>query len=114
MPGPLTSSTHPARGSTCARSQPLPRSPEAATEALLARIARAGSSAYAVDLTSPDVARLGFRVVKTIAPELCALDASHRARFLGGARIRRAAFVLGLTSRPLLVEELNPDPHPFP
>ena len=94
--------------------QPLPRSPEAATEVLLARIARAGSSAYAVELTSPDVARLGFRVVKTIAPELCALDASHRARFLGGARIRRAAFVLGLTSRPFLVEELNPDPHPFP
>lgn len=84
------------------------------TLALLDRIERAGSSAYAVDVTSPDIRRLGLHVVKTLAPELCALDVSHRARFLGGRRVLRAAFELGLLPRPLHVEELNRDPHPFP
>ena len=83
-------------------------------EALLDRIERAGSSAYAVDVTSPDVRRLGLHVVKTLAPELCALDVSHRARFLGGRRVLHAAAELGLLPRPLRADELNPDPHPFP
>ncbi|MGZ4352592.1 MAG: YcaO-like family protein [Gaiellaceae bacterium] len=83
-------------------------------EALLDRIGRAGSSAYAVDVTSPDVRRLGLHVVKTLAPELCSLDVSHRARFLGGRRILCAAAELGLLPRALRVDELNPDPHPFP
>ncbi|HET8606104.1 MAG TPA: YcaO-like family protein [Gaiellaceae bacterium] len=83
-------------------------------EALLDRIERAGSSAYAVDVTAPDVRRLGIHVVKTLAPELCALDVSHRARFLGGQRILDAACELGLLARPLRVDELNSDPHPFP
>ena len=94
--------------------RPLPRGVAGATRQLLDRIERAGSSAYAVDVTAPDVAGLGLHVVKTIAPELCPLDAPHRARFLGGSRLRRAAFDLGLVPRPLAVEELNPEPHPFP
>ncbi|HSP73131.1 MAG TPA: YcaO-like family protein [Gaiellaceae bacterium] len=91
---------------------PLPRDGEIV--ALRDRIERAGSSAYAVDVTAPDVRRLGLHVVKTVAPELCALDVSHRARFLGGRRILCAAAELGLLPRPLRLEELNPDPHPFP
>jgi ribosomal protein S12 methylthiotransferase accessory factor len=83
-------------------------------EALIDRIERAGSSAYAVDVTSPDVRRLGLHVVKTLAPELCALDVSHRARFLGGRRVLHAAAELGLLPRALRADELNPDPHPFP
>lgn len=83
-------------------------------EALLDRVERAGSSAYAVDVTSPDVRRLGLHVVKTLAPELCSLDVSHRARFLGGTRILSAAAELGLAPRALRLDELNPDPHPFP
>jgi len=65
-------------------------------------------------VTWPDVERLGLRVIKTLAPELCPLDASHRARFLGGDRLRRAAHELGLLPRPLRPDELNSDPHPFP
>jgi ribosomal protein S12 methylthiotransferase accessory factor len=78
------------------------------------RVAAAGSSAYAVELTAPDVAELGVHVVKTLAPELCMLDVPHGARFRGNPRLRTAAYALGLAARPLDLAELNPDPHPFP
>jgi ribosomal protein S12 methylthiotransferase accessory factor len=81
---------------------------------LCERIAAAGSSAYAVELTAPDVAELGVHVVKTVVPELCMLDVAHGARFRGNPRLLGAAYALGLAARPLDLDELNPDPHPFP
>lgn len=69
--------------------------------AVAARIGACGSTAYAVDVTAPDVASLGVSVVKALAPEFCSLDVGHRTRFLGGSRLPRSA-------------EVNPDPHPFP
>jgi ribosomal protein S12 methylthiotransferase accessory factor len=53
-------------------------------------------------------------VARVIAPELCPLDADHRARFLGGRRLYETAFELGLSRRPLDAAGLNPYPHPFP
>lgn len=88
--------------------------PLAQIEAIIARLARHGLSAYAVDVTSPDVRDLGLSVARVIAPELCALDVSHRARFLGGRRLTTAAHEAGLVSAPLAVADLNPLPHPFP
>lgn len=88
--------------------------PRAQIQALTARLAVHGTSAYAVDVTSPDVRELGLSVARVIAPELCALDVSHRARFLGGPRLRTAAHEAGLTDGPLGLAELNPWPHPFP
>jgi ribosomal protein S12 methylthiotransferase accessory factor len=82
--------------------------------ALCARVAAAASSAYAVDVTSPDVRDLGLTVVKVLAPELCMLDVVHGARFLGGRRLYEAAFDLSLRAEPLTPEFVNPDPHPFP
>jgi ribosomal protein S12 methylthiotransferase accessory factor len=82
--------------------------------ALCSRVAAAGSSVYAVDVTSPDVAALGLVVTKVVAPELCALDVLHGARFLGGRRLYEAPVELGLRVLPLGEGELNPDPHPFP
>jgi ribosomal protein S12 methylthiotransferase accessory factor len=82
--------------------------------ALCARVVAAGSSVYAVDVTSPDVASLGLLVTKVVAPELCALDVLQSARFLGGRRLYEAAAELGLRNAPLTESELNPDPHPFP
>jgi hypothetical protein len=49
-----------------------------------------------------------------VTPELCMLDVVHAARFLGGTRLYVAALALGLRSRPLDEDEVNPDPHPFP
>lgn len=81
---------------------------------LVARIARAGSAAVAVDVTSPDVASAGLSVIKTVAPGLCPLDVSHRTRFLGSPRLLDMSKRAGLTDKALRFEDLNADPHPFP
>ena len=83
-------------------------------EALCRRLERRGASAYAVDVTSPDVRSTGLRVVRVLAPELCSLDVLGFARHLGGRRMYHAAHEAGLVARPLRDEELNPHPHPFP
>jgi ribosomal protein S12 methylthiotransferase accessory factor len=83
-------------------------------QALCARVAAAGSSAFVVDVTSPDVAELGLVVTKVLAPELCALDVLHPARFLGGRRLYEAPRELGLRETELAESDVNPYPHPFP
>ncbi len=83
-------------------------------EAIARRLAAHGVSAYAVDVTSPDVRAGGLRVARAVAPELCPLDVVEGARFLAGRRMLNAAFEAGLVPRPLRLDELNPDPHPFP
>jgi ribosomal protein S12 methylthiotransferase accessory factor len=83
-------------------------------ESVCERLAQRRVSAYAVDVTSPDVRSAGFHVVRVIAPELCQLDVVERARFLGGSRLYDAAHEAGLVPRRLGVRDLNPDPHPFP
>ncbi len=82
--------------------------------ALSARIDASGSSAYAVDVTAPDVRELGLFVMKVVAPELCSLDVAHATRHLGGRRLYEAPVQLGLRERGLRERDLNPDPHPFP
>lgn len=81
---------------------------------LCARLAAHGASAYAVEVTAPDIAAAGLRVAKVVVPELQPLDVAYDGRFLGGPRLYRAAYELGLRSAPLTFDELNPYPHPFP
>jgi ribosomal protein S12 methylthiotransferase accessory factor len=83
-------------------------------EGVTRRLAAHGASAYAVDVTSPDLAGAGLHVVHVVAPELCALDVVDGARFLGGTRLYEAAYEAGLVPRPLTRTDLNRDPHPFP
>jgi ribosomal protein S12 methylthiotransferase accessory factor len=83
-------------------------------DAICERLERQSTSAYVVDVTSPDVADAGLRVAKVVAPELCPLDVDHAARLLGGRRLYDVPARLGLHPRPLRFDELNPDPHPFP
>jgi ribosomal protein S12 methylthiotransferase accessory factor len=83
-------------------------------EAICSTLWRHEVSAYAVDVTSPDVAVTGLRVAHAVAPELCQLDVVEGARFLGGRRMYEAAYDAGLVARPLTPADLNPDPHPFP
>jgi ribosomal protein S12 methylthiotransferase accessory factor len=78
------------------------------------RLAARGASAYAVDVTAPDVRDAGLHVVKVVAPELCALDVEHAARLLGGRRRYDEPIRLGRRDRPLTYSAINPDPHPFP
>ena len=82
--------------------------------ALCGRVEKAGSRAYAVDVTAPDVAELGVSVMRVVAPGLLALDSVHSARFLGGARLYEAAARLELGPPLAGEDDLNPDPHPFP
>jgi hypothetical protein len=49
-----------------------------------------------------------------VAPELCALDVVHGARYLGARRLYEAPVAAGLREQPLGLRDLNPDPHPFP
>ncbi|HET9243500.1 MAG TPA: YcaO-like family protein [Gaiella sp.] len=88
--------------------------PRAQIEAIVGRLADHGISAFVVDVTAPDVRELGVSVARVVSPELCGLDVSHRARFLGGERLTRAAYDAGLLAEPLALEDLNPLPHPFP
>ena len=83
-------------------------------EAICARLNAAGASAYAVDVTAPDIRAAGLRVVKVVAPELCPLDVEHAARCLGGRRLYDVPRQLGVRDAVLTAAELNPDPHPFP
>jgi ribosomal protein S12 methylthiotransferase accessory factor len=82
--------------------------------ALCRRIEKAGSRAYAVDVTAPDVEELGLSVMRVVAPGLLALDTVHSARFLGAARLYEAAASLGLGATLAGEDDLNPEPHPFP
>jgi ribosomal protein S12 methylthiotransferase accessory factor len=88
--------------------------PAARVLELCDRVRRAGSDAYAVDVTSTDVRELGLVVTKVTAPELCALEVPHGARFLGGRRLYEAAAALGLREGTLAEDDVNPEPHPFP
>ena len=76
---------------------------------LCARLERRSASAYAVDVTAPDVRDAGLAVARVVAPELCALDVEHAAPLLGGRRLYEEPVRLGFGPRPI-----NPDPHPFP
>lgn len=82
--------------------------------ALCARLAACDATAYAVDVTAPDIAAAGLRVAKVVVPELQPLDVAYDGRFLGGRRLYQAAYELGLRTEPLTFDELNPYPHPFP
>lgn len=64
------------------------------------------------EVTTPDVADLGFYVVRTVIPSAQPLDNDHLHRHLGGRRLHEVPERLGWAIRP--VEQLNPHPHPFP
>ncbi len=80
----------------------------------VAMIASRGYDVIAVDVTTPDVADLGFSVVRVIVPGLHPLDMNHNYRYLGGERLYQAPVSMGLFEKRKSEEELNPIPHPFP
>jgi ribosomal protein S12 methylthiotransferase accessory factor len=81
---------------------------------IVRRLGGQGVSAYAVDVTSPDVEELGLKVARVVTPELCALDVFGGAPYRGGTRLYRAAFEAGLVDGPVTYDDLNPLPHPYP
>lgn len=68
--------------------------------------------AYA-ELTTPDVASVGFRVVRAIASGLQPIHFGWGEARLGGRRLFEAPMLWGFRDKPTRVEDLNLCPHPL-
>lgn len=68
--------------------------------------------AVVVDLTTPDIGSLGFKVVKVMIPELVPLEGAHLLRHLGAKRLYEVPKKLGFEY--FEENKLNPLPHPSP
>ena len=77
-------------------------------------LAALGQDVLALDLTSPDVAESGYTATRVVIPGLQPLFGDHLLRFLGGSRLYQVPQRLGFTSAETTLEQLNPDPHPYP
>lgn len=82
-------------------------------EAVVRNTAAAGLEPIAIELTSPDIAALGLRVVRVVVPGAHPLFMGHISRALGVRRLYEVPQKLGY--RGLAEGEPdNPYPHPFP
>ncbi len=77
-------------------------------------LARKGYEVIVVDITTPDIAGIGFRVVRVLIPGLQPLDMDHNWRYLGGRRLYEVPARMGFRDRASSEGEINPIPHPFP
>lgn len=80
----------------------------------LTKLADKGLDVVVVDLTTRDVAEVGFSVVRVIIPGLQPLHGDHQRRFLGGKRLYQVPRILGYTKQDTTEDELYPWPHPCP
>ena len=99
------------------RANHLPRGPSGSTLAqlrwLVEQLGARDLDPVIVDLTTPDIDDVGFKVVRGMIPGMQPLDVDHRFRHLGGRRLACPPGELGVaTAR--MTEGLNPQPHPFP
>ncbi|RJL16507.1 YcaO-like family protein [Paracoccus siganidrum] len=105
-------------GERQARLEDLPRPDPAATPAdALARVVAAATAsgarvAYA-EITAPDIAPLGPRVVRCFATGLQPIHFGAGEGRFGGRRLFDAPVRWGLRDAPLAEAELNPCPHPL-
>jgi ribosomal protein S12 methylthiotransferase accessory factor len=81
---------------------------------LVNELAGHGLDVITVDLTTPDIDDVGFKVVRAVVPGLQPLDISHARQHRGGLRLYDVPVRLGLRERAAIEAELNPYPHPFP
>jgi ribosomal protein S12 methylthiotransferase accessory factor len=88
--------------------------PEEDLNKVLSLLEARGFDVIVVDLTTPDVRELGFRVVRVFIPGLQPLHGDHCYPFLGGKRWSDVPFRLGLRDEPLTEEARFKLPHPFP
>ncbi|MFJ4477851.1 TOMM precursor leader peptide-binding protein [Streptomyces xanthochromogenes] len=94
---------------------PLHADLRADLDELVGRFAATGLEAIVVDQTTPVHTAAGLSCVKTIVPGLLPMTFGHHLRRVTGLdRVLTAPHRLGHTTRPLVPEEVNPHPHPFP
>ncbi|NPV69308.1 MAG: YcaO-like family protein [Firmicutes bacterium] len=77
-------------------------------------LAAKGHEVIAVDVTTPDIAEVGFSVVRIVIPGLHPLEMDHNWRKLGGRRLYEVPYRLGYSDHVATEAEMNPIPHPFP
>ncbi|MFY9826385.1 MAG: YcaO-like family protein [Thermoanaerobaculia bacterium] len=84
-------------------------------EHCLACLRDAGYEVIVTDITTPDIAEVGFVAVRVMVPGLVPLHGDHRTPFLGARRLFEAPSRLGWERRGWRRDGgLNPFPHPFP
>ena len=90
----------------------LPSLPDATPDTLRERVERRGFEVFAIDLTTPDVALGGLRVVRVLIPGLVP---NFPAAFppLGHGRVLKAAVALGWRTEPLAEDAVNLMPLPY-
>ncbi|MBH8572078.1 YcaO-like family protein [Nostocaceae cyanobacterium CENA369] len=71
-----------------------------------------GADAYLVDVTTPDIASIGFRVVRTLASQLVPIYFGYGQEPLGSQRLFEVPERLGYGGR-RTEDDLNPCPHPL-
>jgi ribosomal protein S12 methylthiotransferase accessory factor len=76
------------------------------------RLAELDLEVIAVDLTTPDVADLGFKVFKVLVPGLQPIDFGVQWPHIGGRRLYEAPVRMGFDEK--TPQDLNYFPHPFP
>lgn len=83
-------------------------------EVCLAHLGKHDIDVIVVELTTPDVEEVGFKVVRVITPGLQLLHGDHLRPFLGNARLYGLPAALGYREGLMKEEELNTYPHPLP
>ncbi|WP_071189293.1 YcaO-like family protein [Trichormus sp. NMC-1] len=81
-------------------------------QSVVARLHSVGVQAYLVEITTPDIASLGFRVVRTLASELVPIYFGYGQEPLGTRRLFEVPERLGYGGR-RTENDLNPCPHPM-
>jgi ribosomal protein S12 methylthiotransferase accessory factor len=76
-------------------------------------LADVGSKVIYVDVTTPDIAPLGLRVVRIIITELQPVHFGHGGERLGGKRLFGLPVKLGYSQRLLTEKDINYCPHPL-
>lgn len=84
-----------------------------ALDHLVSVVESQGGEVLAVDITAPEIQRLGVRVVKVIVPHYCDLVSAHTAPFLGGSRLYNRAYDVRIRRAPLEANDINSAPHPM-
>lgn len=77
-------------------------------------VTAAGYDAYAVDVTTRDIASLAVTVQRVLVPQLQPLYLVERLRYFGGDRLSRLPVEMGYRDTPIAADERNTVPHPFP
>lgn len=82
---------------------------------ILLRFRKLELEVIVVDQTAPELRRNGLYCVKVLIPGMLPMTFGHHlVRVEGLKRVLTVPAELGYVKRPLLREQLNPHPHPFP